>query len=65
MFLKGNRYMNRSEFFKKLIRYILLFILAGIALVLGSKVVTGSNCSSCPGNGICKGESDCSKFLPE
>lgn len=57
--------MNRSDFFKKLIRYILFFILAGIALVLGSKAVTGSDCSSCPGNGICKGESDCSIYLPK
>ncbi len=55
--------MNRLEFFNKLIRYILFFILAGIAIVLGSKAVTGNNCSSCPGNGICKGESDCSIYL--
>jgi hypothetical protein len=57
--------MNRSEFLRKLIRYILFIILAGIAVILGSKAVTGNNCSSCPGNGICNGESDCSIYLAE
>jgi hypothetical protein len=55
--------MNRADFFRKILRFILFGILAGIAIVLGSKAVSGSDCGSCPGNGICKGESDCSKFL--
>ena len=55
--------MNRIDFFRKLIKYMLLVLLAVIAIVLGNKVVTGNNCSSCPGSGICKGESDCSNFL--
>ncbi len=57
--------MNRADFFRKLIRYMLLVLLAVVAVVLGNKTVTGNNCSACPGNGICKGESDCSKFLSE
>jgi hypothetical protein len=56
--------MKRDEFFKKAGRYILLLIIALIAAALGNKVVTGSDCSSCAGNGICKGESDCSNFQP-
>lgn len=57
--------MNRSDFVKKVFRYILFGLLAFIALVTGSKVVTGTDCSSCPGKGICKGDSDCSIFLSE
>jgi hypothetical protein len=57
--------MKRADFFKKLIRIILFGILAVIAIILGSKTVSGTDCGSCPGNGICKGESDCSKFLSE
>jgi hypothetical protein len=57
--------MNRADFFKRLLRFILLGILAVIAIILGNKAVTGTNCNSCPGKGICKGESDCSKFLSE
>jgi hypothetical protein len=55
--------MNRSRFLKSLIRYILTGVLAVIALVLGAKAVTGANCESCAGKGICSGEDDCTKFL--
>jgi hypothetical protein len=61
----NEKYMNRTEFVKSAIRYLLLVVLAGIAILLGSKAVTGSNCSSCPGKGICIGESDCSKYLSD
>jgi len=57
--------MNRTEFVKSAIRFLLLLVLAGIAILLGSRTVTGSNCSSCPGNGICRGEPDCSKYLSD
>ena len=57
--------MERSEFIKKIIRYLLFGLLALVAVVIGNKVVTGSDCSSCPGKGICKGETDCSTFLSE
>ena len=61
----NEKYMNRTEFVKSTIRYLLLIVLAGIAILLGSKTVTGSNCSSCPGKGICLGENDCSKYLSD
>jgi len=57
--------MNRTDFFKKLIRYLLFLLLAVIGIALGNKAVAGNKCTECPGSGICKGESDCSKFLPD
>lgn len=55
--------MNRAVFLRKLVQLILFSVLVIIALTLGRKTVSGTNCSSCPGKGICKGEIDCSKFL--
>jgi hypothetical protein len=57
--------MNRIEFLKKVIRYLLFGLLAVIVALTGSRTVVGSDCSSCPGKGICSGESDCSTFLSE
>jgi hypothetical protein len=57
--------MNRIDFFRKLIRYMLLLLLVIIAIALGNRVVMGNSCSACPGKGICHGESDCSKFLSD
>jgi hypothetical protein len=57
--------MNRIEFVKKVVRYLLFGFIAGIAFLTGSRVVTGSDCSSCPGKGICRGETDCSIYLSE
>jgi hypothetical protein len=57
--------MDRTEFLKKVMRYLLFGILAFIAAATGSKVVTEVNCLSCPGKGICSGESDCSTFLSD
>jgi hypothetical protein len=57
--------INRKDFLKKVIRVGLLFILGLVAIALGSKVTSAQECSNCPGNGICKGETDCSKFLPD
>jgi hypothetical protein len=37
--------------------------MAIIVLALGNKVISGSDCSACPGKGICKGESECNKYL--
>jgi len=54
--------MNRNDFLKKVIRYILLMLIGIIVVSLGSRVVTGKDCSSCPGNGICKGKTDCNKY---
>ena len=54
--------MSRGDFFSKLTRYFLLFLLALIVFALGNKVVTGKDCSGCPGKGICNGETDCDKY---
>jgi hypothetical protein len=57
--------MNRDDFIRKIVRYLLFGFLAGIAFLAGSRIVTGSDCSSCPGKGICRGETDCSTYLSE
>jgi hypothetical protein len=58
--------MNRLEFFNKAMRYLLLGLLAFIAALTGSQVVSGgTDCSACPGKGICAGETDCSSFLSD
>jgi len=54
--------ISRLQFLDKLIRGLLVAFLAFLALMLGSKAVKGNDCSSCPGNGICKGETDCGKY---
>jgi hypothetical protein len=55
--------MIRSEFIRKLFRYLLFMLLAAIAAVAGSRATLASDCSSCPGKGICNGENDCSPYL--
>lgn len=57
--------MNRNEFLKKVIRYLLFTALAIAAAITGSKVAVAADCATCPGKGICSGETDCSKFLSE
>lgn len=54
--------MTRPEFFKKLARGLLLAFLAFLALALGSRTVSGKDCSTCPGLGLCTGENDCGKY---
>jgi hypothetical protein len=54
---------KRKDFISKLIQAGLLGLLLLITFLLGSKVISGIDCSTCPGNGICKGETDCSKYL--
>jgi hypothetical protein len=54
--------MSRIDFFKKTGRYILLMLMAVIGIALGKKVVSGNDCSVCPGKGICKGETDCGNY---
>jgi hypothetical protein len=54
--------MNRKEFLNKVVRFLLFGLLALTAAITGSRTATGNDCSSCPGKGICKGESDCSTF---
>jgi hypothetical protein len=54
--------MRRKEFLHKIIRYTLLLLLGILAVALGRKAVPGNICSSCPGKGICNGETDCAKY---
>jgi hypothetical protein len=55
--------MSRNEFAKVLVRYVLFALLAFIAILAGKKAVTGDDCSSCPGNGLCSGKVDCPVYL--
>jgi len=55
--------LTRPEFLKKLIRGLLVAFLAFLALSLGSKTVSGKDCTGCPGKGKCNGETDCSNYL--
>jgi hypothetical protein len=57
--------MNRSDFIVRIFRYILFGLLSVVAAIAGSRVVSGASCSNCPGKGVCIGEADCSKYLPE
>jgi hypothetical protein len=54
--------MTRIELLKKLGRYLLLMLIAMIVIALGNKVISGKDCSVCPGKGICNGKTDCNKF---
>jgi len=56
------QHMNRADFLKKLARYMLLLLMAIVVLALGNKIVTAKDCSGCPGNGVCKGNTDCNKY---
>jgi len=53
---------TRKNFITRLIQAGLLGILLLITFLLGSKTVSGKDCSACPGNGICSGDTDCSKY---
>jgi len=54
--------MTRSELLKKLGRYILLMLIALIAVTLGKKVSGANECTTCAGKGICNGKTDCKKY---
>jgi hypothetical protein len=55
-------FMTRQELIKKLGHYLLLMVLALIVLLLGKRVITGSECTTCPGNGVCNGKTDCNQY---
>ena len=57
--------MTRIDFLKRMFQVMLASILGLIAFILSRRSVSVNDCSSCPGNGICSGESDCSKYLAE
>ena len=54
--------MTRNELLKKLGRYILLILIAVIAISLGKKISGANDCSTCAGKGICNGKTDCNKY---
>ena len=54
--------MSRNELLKKLGRYLLLIFIAIIVISLGKKIAGGSDCTACPGKGICNGKTDCNKY---
>jgi hypothetical protein len=58
----NNMQHTRKKFITRLIQAGLLGILLLITFLLGSKTVSGKDCSACPGNGICSGDTDCSKY---
>jgi hypothetical protein len=61
-FNANNYLMTRLELIKKLGRYLLLMLMTLIVLMLGNRVVADSDCSSCPGRGICNGKTDCNNY---
>ena len=54
---------TRKNFITKLIQAGLLGILLLITFLLGSRAVSGKECSACPGKGVCNGDTDCSNYL--
>jgi hypothetical protein len=54
--------ISRVEFFRKVIQAGLFALIAILLFTLGNRIVTGNDCSGCPGNGLCHGESDCSRY---
>ncbi len=56
--------ISRNNFLKKIGRVILLSVLAAIVLIIGGRIASGSSCDNCPGRGLCKGDNDCSNYLP-
>jgi hypothetical protein len=54
--------MTRNELLKRLGRYILLMLIAVIAVSLGKKISASNDCSACAGKGVCNGKTDCNKY---
>ncbi|HLN19545.1 MAG TPA: hypothetical protein VK213_00540 [Bacteroidales bacterium] len=54
--------MTRNDFYRKLVRYLLLSALILIVLLLGRKLVYGADCNGCPGKNACNGRSGCEDF---
>lgn len=59
-----NMNISRNNFLNKSGRMALLFMLALIVFILGGRIAGSSSCNQCPGRGLCKGEDDCTKYLP-
>jgi hypothetical protein len=63
--VKMKKTINRTDFLNTMIRIVMASLLTLVAVLLGKKISTGTDCRNCPGKGICRGEPDCSKFLAE
>ena len=55
--------MNRREFADRIVRWAAVAILACITLLVGRKIVTVRNCSSCPEYAGCPGVESCTTEL--
>ncbi|HUS87107.1 MAG TPA: hypothetical protein VMW76_07705 [Bacteroidales bacterium] len=55
--------MERRIFVNKIVRWGAVIILAGITLLLGRKISTVKNCSSCPEYAACPGIDSCTTEL--
>ncbi len=55
--------VTRSGFVRATVRLLMAGLLATIAVALGKRVVRGSNCTGCPGYGICTGSNDCDSYI--
>ncbi len=54
--------MKRGTFLRRLMQVTILALMSLVVLALGNKIVTGKDCNKCPGNGICRGETDCDNY---
>jgi hypothetical protein len=54
--------ISRTIFINRIVRILMVMILAFVAMMLGSKVVSGKDCSSCQARNMCNGETECIKF---
>ena len=59
MYLKENDMMERRDFLNKIVRWGTVGLLAGITILLGRKIVTEKDCSSCPEYAMCPGIDRC------
>jgi len=51
--------MDRKEFIKRMVKWVLLIFLAGLTAMLGKKVEIKKVCSTCPEYASCPGVSSC------
>jgi len=55
--------VTRSGFVRATVRLLMAGLLTFIAVALGKRVVRESNCTDCPGYGICTGSNDCDRYI--
>jgi len=54
--------MDRKEFIKRMVKWVMLIFLAGLSAILGKKIEFTKVCSSCPQYASCPGVSSCDIF---